>query len=150
MTGAWESEWSRSRGLETFLFVSVALFLTHAECQHYRLGANPVLHLSTVHLVQNVLVCLGITKIFCVDLTSEQTPRISNNCTLYSSWWKKATWISFSPPPPISLSSFLPYFLHWELCCWHFRWDCLIIALYHYSLYKSLWTSTWSSCQPHI
>lgn len=86
MTGAWESEWSRSRGLETFLFVSVALFLTHTECQPYQLFANPVLlHLSPVHFVQNVLVCLGITKIFCVDLTSEQTPRISNSYTFYSS-----------------------------------------------------------------
>lgn len=108
MTGAWESEWSRSQGLETFLFVSVALFLTHTECQHYRLGANPVLHLSTVHLVQNVLVCLGITKIFCVDLTSEQTPRIS--IVTHSIHHDEKKQLGFhSLPHPLSLS--LPSFL---------------------------------------
>lgn len=67
MTGALESEWSRSRGLEMFLFVCFCSTVsdTH-ECQHNQLFANPVLlHLSPVHFVQNVLVCvLELPKYF--------------------------------------------------------------------------------------
>lgn len=49
MTGAFESEWSRGRDLGIFLFVSVALFLTHpslcvvaSKCRYYHLFANPL------------------------------------------------------------------------------------------------------------
>lgn len=132
VTGALESEWSGS--LESFLFVCFCHTASEAQwmpalpalCQ----PCPPTLEFSTL-CTKCPSLCLGVTKIFCVGLTSEPTPRISDGLHILFVMTSKSKLDFF-----LCCLSFLLLTLRTVLLVFSVRWTRNSTL---YGLYKQDW-----------